>query len=72
MRRLARLALAAAALAGADAPTRATAAELVVGVEAIDYFPEYRSGGKDQYDGFARDLLDAFAAANGHKLSTHG
>lgn len=42
--------------------------ELVVGVEELDYFPAYsiQSG---EYVGAAREILDAFAAANGYSLT---
>ena len=36
-----------------------------VGVEALDYYPYYRIG-HGEYTGFARDLLDRFAASQGH------
>lgn len=41
--------------------------ELVVGVEELDYFPVYsvKSG---EYAGAAREILDAFAAANNYVL----
>ena len=43
------------------------ARDLVVGVEAIDYSPVY--GMRDgQFQGAAREVLDAFAAARGHRL----
>ncbi len=44
------------------------ARDLVVGVEAIDYSPVY--GMRDgQFLGAAREILDAFAAARGHRLT---
>jgi polar amino acid transport system substrate-binding protein len=44
------------------------ARDLVVGVEAIDYSPVY--GMRDgQFQGAARQILDAFAAARGHRLT---
>ncbi|CUW40619.1 conserved exported protein of unknown function(containing Extracellular solute-binding protein, family 3 domain,28-192;containing Periplasmic binding protein-like II,16-224) [Magnetospirillum sp. XM-1] len=48
------------------APARAR--DLVVGVEAIDYSPVY--GVIDgQFKGAAREILDAFANAGGHRLT---
>jgi len=49
----------------ASAPV--SARDLTVGVEAIDYTPAYawRDG---QFVGAAREILDAFAAAKGHRL----
>ena len=45
----------------------ASARDLVVGVEAIDYAPVY--GYRDgQFVGAARAILDAFATARGHRL----
>jgi len=42
--------------------------EVVVGVEELDYLPAY--GMQDgTYRGAARDILDAFAAAKGYRLS---
>lgn len=42
--------------------------DLVVGVEELDYLPAY--GMHDgKYDGAARDILDAFAAARGYQLT---
>jgi ABC-type amino acid transport substrate-binding protein len=45
----------------------ALAREIVVGVEAIDYWPAYaaRDG---QYEGAAREIIDAFAQARGHTV----
>lgn len=40
------------------------AKEYVVGVEDIDYFPIYAERG-NEYSGFARELMDEFAAAQG-------
>jgi ABC-type amino acid transport substrate-binding protein len=40
---------------------------LTVGVEALDQYPIYK-GEPTQYTGFARELLDAFAAKYGHTL----
>jgi polar amino acid transport system substrate-binding protein len=46
----------------------AQARDLVVGVEAIDYSPAY--GYRDgEFVGAARPILDAFAAARGHRLT---
>lgn len=46
--------------------TTAEAKTYMVGVENIDYFPQYR-GSTTQYEGFARELFDAFAAnTNSH------
>jgi len=40
--------------------------DLVVGVEDVDYLPAY--GWRDNsYSGAARDIIDAFAAANGYR-----
>lgn len=51
-------------LAGGPAQAR----DLVVGVEAIDYSPVY--GVIDgQFKGAAREILDAFANAGGHRLT---
>lgn len=36
-----------------------------VGVEAIDYYPLY-AGAEGEYNGYARELLDAFAASKGY------
>lgn len=44
------------------------AGSYTVGVEAIDYQPVYR-GENGQYNGYARELLDAFASKYGHTLS---
>lgn len=43
----------------------ANADEYVVGVEKLDYLPYYSYQG-DAYRGLSRELLDAFAAAQGH------
>lgn len=48
-------------------PWHARAEQLVVGVEALDQFPIYK-GEPNQYSGFAREVLDAFAAKYGHTL----
>lgn len=46
----------------------AMSANLVIGVEAIDYYPVYKSDGA-KYEGYARDLLDAFASKAGHQFT---
>lgn len=51
-------------------PTGGGAETYVVAVEAIDYFPHYRGTSID-YTGIARDVLDAFAAAEGHRFTYH-
>ena len=57
----------AALLAGFAPAPGASARDLVVGVEAIDYSPVY--GYRDgQFIGAARSVLDAFAEAKGHRL----
>lgn len=49
-------------------PAPALARDVVVGVEAIDYSPVY--GVRDgRFLGAAREILDAFAAARGHRLT---
>ena len=47
--------------------TKVLAGTFTVGVENIDYFPHYamRQG---QYVGYARDLLDQFGLAYGHRF----
>lgn len=47
--------------------TSALAERYVVGVEDIDYFPLYSTEG-GEYKGYGRELLDAFAKANGHSF----
>lgn len=47
---------------------RAEPRTLVVGVEELDYFPLYAVQ-KGEYVGAARDILDAFAQANGYRLT---
>jgi len=64
MRRLPRF-LAAAAVFLLAASPQARAEHYVIGVEAIDYLPFYTIKDK-AYAGFARDLLDAYAAERGH------
>ena len=46
----------------------ALAEHYVIGVEAIDYMPHYGVTEKGDYKGFARDLLDAYAADRGHQI----
>jgi len=46
----------------------ALAEHYVVGVEAIDYMPHYGVTEKGEYQGFARALLDAYAADRGHQI----
>lgn len=60
--------VAAAVLALLASPRGATAADLVVGVEDIDYSPVYgyRNG---TFTGAGREILDAFAKSNGHRLT---
>lgn len=45
----------------------ARAADLIVGVEDLDYAP-YATVSDGEYGGFARAVLDAFAADAGHRL----
>jgi polar amino acid transport system substrate-binding protein len=45
----------------------ASAATYTVGVENIDYYPHYAVR-KGHYVGYARDLLDRFAAVSGHQF----
>ncbi len=57
-----------ALVAVASPMTAVSARDLVVGVEAIDYTPVY--GYRDgQFIGAGRSILDAFAAAKGHRLT---
>lgn len=46
----------------------AVAAQFTVGVETTDYMPIYKGEG-GQYSGYARELLDTFAAKYGHTLT---
>lgn len=48
-------------------PAMAASRDLVVGVEELDYFPVYAVQ-NGQYVGAAREILDAFASANGYTL----
>ncbi|WP_148207411.1 hypothetical protein [Paramagnetospirillum magneticum] len=58
--------VAAALVCLAGSPTLAR--DLVIGVEAIDYSPVY--GVRDgHFQGAAREILDAFAVAKGHRLT---
>lgn len=66
---LGRLAVALLALCVlAVGPARAERRDLVVGVEELDYFPNYavKNG---EYVGAAREILDAFAQARGYALT---
>lgn len=45
----------------------ASAATYIVGVEDLDYLPHYSSK-NGEYEGYGRDLLDAFAKDAGHEL----
>ncbi|GLR12950.1 hypothetical protein GCM10007907_17400 [Chitinimonas prasina] len=47
---------------------QAIAGNYTVGVESNDYLPIYKGEGGN-YTGYARDLLDAFAAKHGHQFS---
>lgn len=62
-----RLTLAAVILAGVCA-TPAWPAAFNVGVETTDYMPVYRIENSN-YTGFARELLDVFAAKYGHQFT---
>lgn len=62
-----RLSLLAAALA-CILSTSAWSGSFTVGVEATDYLPIYK-GDAGGYTGYARELLDAFAAKSGHTFS---
>lgn len=46
----------------------AGAAQFTVGVEALDYYPHYRTDAKGEFSGYARAVLDAFAADSGHEF----
>lgn len=66
--RLARILGLSVALLGMEPIAGASARDLVVGVEAIDYSPVY--GYRDgEFIGAARSILDAFAVAKGHRLT---
>jgi hypothetical protein len=54
-------------LLGAGAP--AQSAEFTVGVEDLDYYPHYRADPDGGFSGYARAVLDAFAADVGHRFS---
>lgn len=43
-------------------PAATAAEEYRIGVERVDYFPIYSVSAEGQYQGYARDLLDLFAA----------
>ncbi len=45
-----------------------TAGNYVVGVEALKYYPLYEGKGSS-YKGYARELIDEFGKANGHKFT---
>lgn len=47
----------------------ANAAQFTVGVEALDYYPHYRTDAQQAFSGYARAVLDAFAADSGHQFS---
>lgn len=49
-------------------PFISMADELVVGTESIEYAPFSSSTSGSEYTGFYRDLLDKFAADNGHTI----
>lgn len=53
--------------AGIGLASPAMADTFIVGVENIDYLPQYRWS-EQGYSGFARALFDAFAKASGHTL----
>ncbi|TWI92759.1 extracellular solute-binding protein (family 3) [Roseibium hamelinense] len=64
-----RYSIAAAGLSAALlAPISAQAEDIVVGVENLSYYPHYTMDG-GEYGGFARALLDAWAADQGHNLT---
>lgn len=46
----------------------AQAANYVIGVEALEYYPLYQGKGS-KYEGYARELLDSFAASSGHTFT---
>lgn len=52
-------------------PQTAAADTFIVGVENIEYLPQY-SWGESGYGGFARELFDAFAKASGHRFEYRG
>lgn len=54
-------------IAGLGLASPAAADTYIVGVENIDYLPQYRWDDHG-YSGFARELFDAFAKASGHTL----
>lgn len=46
----------------------AQAADFVVGVQELDYFPMYATDASGHYVGYARELLDLFASDSAHRL----
>jgi hypothetical protein len=50
-------------------PSGARAADFVVGVQELDYFPIYATDGNGRYMGYARELLDLFASTSGHRFA---
>ncbi|MBD8526849.1 substrate-binding periplasmic protein [Pseudomarimonas arenosa] len=46
----------------------AAAAEYTIGVEALDYYPHYRSDAKGEFSGFARAVLDTYGQDRGHSF----
>lgn len=54
-------------IAGLGLASPAMADTYIVGVENIDYLPQYRWN-EQGYSGFSRALFDAFAKASGHTL----
>ncbi len=46
----------------------AYAADYVVGVQALDYFPIYATDARGEYRGYARELLDLFAKRSGNRF----
>ncbi|AXK39572.1 ABC transporter substrate-binding protein [Crenobacter cavernae] len=56
-----------AALFALSTAHAAPSAPMRVGVEKLDYYPFYASDGK-RYWGYARDLMDAYAAARGQRF----
>lgn len=48
--------------------TKTMAGNYVIGVESLDYMPYY-SGINNEYQGYARELIDAFAENNGHTFT---
>lgn len=50
------------------APPTVRAADFVVGVQELDYFPIYATDANGRYVGYARELLDLFASSSGHRF----